>query len=126
MNELIEIEGVGTAIATPEQNQDLEIQKRMNKIIRTSDISEEEAVYWKDIVFGRSLPQPSEYIDGEAKIWREILEQNGPAHRSPILTDDITEEEIVSWKEAEEQIKNMDLDALRNKIEFESEVIDAN
>lgn len=107
-----------------EQSQDIEIQLRMFRQLRTTEITEEEIAEWKTIYQGVEKPTPEDYTqDVESITWREILGCTGPAYRSPILTDEITQQEINEWGMEYEKFKKMDLAKIKKKynVKFERE-----
>ena len=122
-NPSLEIEGVGTAICSVECLQDIEIQMRMFRQFRTTEITDDELAAWKLVCFGVPPTKPEETVSPEVRTWREILGCGGIAHRCPILTGEITETEIAEWTSANEQLGKMNLEEIRKKykIKFESE-----
>lgn len=126
ITETIEMEGIGkvTAHYSVECLQDQEIQMRMFRQFRTTEITDEEIAVWKAIYFGLDPTKPENFSqDKEAVTWREILCGVGPAHRCPILTGEITEQEISEWKEDYEKLKNINFAEVRKKynVQFESD-----
>jgi hypothetical protein len=107
-----------------EHLQDVEIQMRLLRQFRTTEITEEEIAAWKTIYFGLDPVKPGEYnTDPECVTWREILGCTGPGFRCPILTDEITQQEIDDWGAAYTKFKNIDFDEVRKKynVKFESD-----
>lgn len=122
-NVTMEVEGIGHAICSTECLQDQEIQMRLFRSFRTTEITEEEIAEWKLIYHGVPRPKPEEWENGEAATWRDLVGYSGPGYRSPILTDEITEQEIDDWRSASQQIEKMNFAEIRKKynVKFESE-----
>jgi hypothetical protein len=111
----LEIDGIKTHY-TLEQLQDIEIQMRMLRQVRTNDFTEEELEIWKSISFGPKPTPPEEYdTSPECVTWRDILECNGPAHRCPILTGEITQQEVNEWGVEYEKLKKIDIEEVKKK-----------
>ncbi len=99
-----------------EMLQDVEIQMRLLRQFRTTEITDEEIAIWKAISFGIDRTPSDEYDQSaEAVTWREILGCTGPGFRCPILTDPITQQEINEWGVEYEKLKNIDFEAVKKK-----------
>lgn len=104
--------------------QDVEIQMRLLRQFRTTEITDEEVAVWKAIYFGFDPVSPAEYDQSEEAVtWREIIGCSGPGYRCPILTGPITEKEIDEWHNDYKNLKEVDFAALRKKynVKFESD-----
>jgi hypothetical protein len=104
--------------------QDAEIQMRLLGKFRTTEITDEEIAIWKAISFGIDRT-PSGELDQspEAVTWRELLGCDGPGFRCPILTGEITQQEINEWGVEYEKLKKIDFEAVKKKynVKFESD-----
>jgi hypothetical protein len=102
--------------------QDIEIQMRLFRQFRTTEITEEEIQIWRAVYFGIDRVKPEEFSnDLEAVTWREILCGTGPAHRCPILTEEITDQEITEWREDYEKLEKINFEEVRKRynVKFE-------